>query len=91
MIFNETYIKTVVRTLNRLLELDPDAIAALVNYGVSPNKELQKETNTNGVSVGLLCIINSFFGVNDEGDVPIEAVFVENKLSYFKDTGLRGE
>ena len=81
-------IAKVVEVLNRALEADPEAIRALFNQRTPCNQQLADDPTIQvgdpgefascmGTSIGLLGLINGFFGVDeDTGYGAIAAHFV---------------
>lgn len=63
----------VVEFLNNLLKIDKDAIMNLIenrvrcNDAIGNHEEVQASFNSGRLSLGLLGLINGFFGVNDKG------------------------
>jgi hypothetical protein len=67
-------IDRAIRTLNELLELDPDAISILVGHRIPTNDKLAAHATVQcgtsahgGRTVGMLGVINALFGVRTDG------------------------
>lgn len=86
-------VDQMIDYLNELIELDRPAIAALIanrvpcNQALADHPTVQVHQQNDGFHVGLLGIINGFFGVNDNGWGPITVVFEDGNLRGFVRTG----
>jgi hypothetical protein len=87
-------VKEAVDLLNELLEIDYDAIYALINNRVSCNESLADHETVvvwqpegEGPTVGVLGILNGLFGIREDG---MGAICVEidelGKILLFKET-----
>lgn len=85
MIRESVTIDDVIQVLNRALEADREAITSMVinhrapcNEALADDESIQVGTGEDGLSVGLLGIINGFFGTHEKsGYGTIQAVLGE--------------
>lgn len=73
-----TNVDDIIHFLNKLIEIDKDAIQSLVENRVSCNEELANHptvrVSSNENSVGIIGIINGLFGIDNNGRGPITCV-----------------
>lgn len=92
-IHNHVTIDYTIQFLNKLLELDRDAVEALINARVPTNKEMadhptvQVNLSSGTYLVGMLGILNGLFGIDNTGFGPIVGVFDDGKLIAFRRLG----
>lgn len=83
-------VEDAIHLLNELLEIDPNAIGALVanrvpcNEGIADHYSVQVEHRNSGFNVGLLGIINGLFGIDDDGWGAIACEFDCGDLLKFR-------
>ena len=89
MIKNYVNMEDVISVLNDALKKDPDAIKSLVESRVDCNGDLaahetiQVGERQDKFTVGILGIINGFFGSNDDGFGAFAAFYNDDKLTHF--------
>lgn len=77
--------------LNELLALDPKAIEALVRFRVTCNEELAKHPTVQvrkesggRYSIGLMGVLNSIFGKNQDGTGKLMYVLENDSVNEFQ-------